>query len=50
VEVVIATGAGVNDELLALAPVVSKPYQPEELIDAVRKALTKRVEPVARRG
>jgi DNA-binding response OmpR family regulator len=44
VEVVIATGAGVDDELRSLGPVVSKPYQPEELIKAVRSVLPNRPE------
>jgi DNA-binding NtrC family response regulator len=50
VEVVIATGVGVDEELRSLGPVISKPYEPEQLIKAVREALTKRLEPVARHG
>jgi two-component system, cell cycle response regulator CpdR len=50
VEVVIATGAEADDELRSLAPVVSKPYKPEELVKAVRDVLTKRLEPIARSG
>jgi DNA-binding NtrC family response regulator len=50
VEVVIATGVGVDEELRSLGPVISKPYEPEQLIKAVREALTKRLEPAARHG
>ena len=42
VEAVIATGYDADDELRALAPIVSKPYRAEELVGMIGDILEKR--------
>jgi CheY-like chemotaxis protein len=42
VAAIIATGYDADDELRALAPIVSKPYRSEELVAVIGEILTKR--------
>jgi DNA-binding NtrC family response regulator len=45
VEAVIATGYDADEELRALAPVVSKPYRADELVSVIGELLAKRRQP-----
>jgi DNA-binding NtrC family response regulator len=42
VEAILATGYDADGELRSLAPVVEKPYRPDELLRVIRQALAKR--------
>ncbi len=42
VGVIIATGYETDSELRALAPVIEKPYRPDQLLQAIREVLARR--------